>query len=134
MSKTEDRLAQGGGRPTDAAGNGRIDTGAADDHGGTHDEQGLPFAAYVPMGATSRYERPKASINPDRSKSWIKRAAPIVMAHKTQWFAAVLFAFAGLMIQVWIPLLLQNGITDAIVHNTAGLRNHVILILSLIHI
>ena len=50
------------------------------------------------------------------------------MSHKKQWFAALIFAFAGLMVQVWIPLLLQNGITDAIVHNTAGLRNYVILI------
>jgi ATP-binding cassette subfamily B protein len=50
------------------------------------------------------------------------------MSHKKQWFAALIFAFAGLMVQVWVPLLLQNGITDAIAHNTAGLRNHVILI------
>jgi ATP-binding cassette subfamily B protein len=50
------------------------------------------------------------------------------MSHKKQWFAALIFAFAGLMVQVWIPLLLQNGITDAIVRNTGGLRNYVILI------
>jgi ATP-binding cassette subfamily B protein len=91
-------------------------------------EKTLPLAAYVPTGAISRYEKPQAAVDPDESKSWIRRAAPIVMAHKKQWFAAVLFAFAGLMIQVWIPLLLQNGIGDAIVKNTAGLRNYVILI------
>ena len=91
-------------------------------------EKTLPFAAYIPTGAVSRYEKPTATVDPDESKSWIKRAAPIVMAHKKQWFAAVIFAFAGLMIQVWIPLLLQNGIGDAIVKNTSGLRNYVILI------
>ncbi|HEX4161032.1 MAG TPA: ABC transporter ATP-binding protein, partial [Acidimicrobiales bacterium] len=123
MSKTEDRLEESR-TPAPAAGNGRVATDGAV----TTAEKTLPLAAYVPTGAVSRYEKPKASVDPDESKSWIKRAAPIVMAHKKQWFAAVFFAFAGLMIQVWIPLLLQNGIGDALVKNTAGLRNYVILI------
>jgi ATP-binding cassette, subfamily B, bacterial len=129
MSKTEDRLEQ-----TRAAGNGRAGADAAVTHDGaaTTDDtdagRGLPLAAYVPMGAASRYARPKGAIKSDTTKSWISRAAPVVMSHKKQWFAALIFAFAGLMVQVWIPLLLQNGITDAIVHNTAGLRNYVILI------
>ena len=123
MSKTEDRLEQAGAEQGPAAGNGRASDGAV-----ATDEKTLPFAAYVPMGAISRYEKPTATINPDESQSWIRRAAPIVMSHKKQWFAALFFAFAGLLIQVWVPLLLQNSITDALVHNTAGLRNYVILI------
>jgi ATP-binding cassette subfamily B protein len=122
VSKTEDRLEESGAT-TPSAGNGRMVDGAV-----ATAEKTLPLAAYVPTGAISRYEKPQAAVDPDESKSWIRRAAPIVMAHKKQWFAAVLFAFAGLMIQVWIPLLLQNGIGDAIVKNTAGLRNYVILI------
>ncbi len=122
MSKTENRLEESGA-PAPAAGNGRTTDGAV-----ATAERALPLAAYVPTGAVSRYERPKATVDPDESKSWIRRAAPIVMSHKKQWFAAVIFAFAGLMIQVWIPLLLQNGIGDAIAKNTAGLRNYVILI------
>jgi len=122
VSKTEDRLAESG-TPTPAAGNGSAADGAV-----ATAEKTLPLAAYIPTGAVSRYERPKASVDTDESKSWIRRAAPIVLSHKKQWFTAVFFAFAGLMIQVWIPLLLQNGIGDAIVKNTAGLRNYVILI------
>jgi ATP-binding cassette subfamily B protein len=123
MSKTEDRLDEAAAEQGPAAGNGRTAPEAADTP-----EKELPLAAYVPMGATSRYAKPKGAIKPDTTKSWISRAAPIVMSHKKQWFAALIFAFAGLMVQVWVPLLLQNGITDAILHNTAGLRNHVILI------
>jgi ATP-binding cassette subfamily B protein len=123
MSKTEDRLQQTWAEHGPAAGNGRAAGEAADTP-----EKELPLAAYVPMGAVSRYEKPKAAIKSDTTKSWISRAAPIVMSHKKQWFAALIFAFAGLMVQVWVPLLLQNGITDAIAHNTVGLRNHVILI------
>jgi ATP-binding cassette subfamily B protein len=123
MSKTEDRLERAGAEQGPAAGNGR----AAEEAVATS-EKALPFASYVPMGAISRYAKPEGAIKPDTTKGWISRAAPIVMSHKKQWFAALIFAFAGLMVQVWVPLLLQNGITDAIVHNTAGLRNYVILI------
>ena len=122
MSKTEDRLDETVA-PAPAADNGQIG-----DAGVATGEKQLPFAAYVPMGAVSRYEKPTATINPDTTQSWIKRAAPIVMSHKKQWFAALIFAFAGLLIQVWIPLLLQNGITDALLKNTGALRNYVILI------
>ena len=122
MSKTEDRLEESGA-PAPTGGNGHVPDGAV-----ATAEEALPFAAYIPMGAVSRYEKPKATIDPDVTKSWIRRAAPIVMSHKKQWFAALIFAFAGLMIQVWIPLLLQNGITDALVHNTGGLRDYVIFI------
>ena len=127
MSKTEDRL-EAAAQKAKAAANGGRGTEPVGDRSGILDGHGLPLAAYVPMGANSRYERPKATINPDRSLSWIKRAAPIVMAHKKQWFAAVLFAFAGLMVQVWIPLLLQNGITATISHHTSALRGYVVLI------
>jgi ATP-binding cassette subfamily B protein len=122
VSKTEDRL-EAGAEESPAATNGQATQEAADTP-----EKELPLAAYVPMGAMSRYAKPTGAIKPDTTKSWISRAAPVVMSHKKQWFAALIFAFAGLMVQVWVPLLLQNGITDAIAHNTAGLRNHVILI------
>ena len=138
---TTDKLDRTG-EPAGAGGNGTPTNGAHGSNGANApgangsaapgtvvgDGSETPFAAYVPMGALSRYEKPTATINPDVSESWIKRAAPIVMSHKKQWFAAVIFAFVGLMIQVWVPLLLQNGIADAIAHNTAGLRNHVIFI------
>jgi ATP-binding cassette, subfamily B, bacterial len=88
----------------------------------------LPLAAYVPMGATSRYTKPKATIDPDRTKSWIKRATPIVMAHKLEWFSALIFSFLGLIIQVWIPKILQEGITNALINKTQPLHNYVELI------
>jgi ATP-binding cassette, subfamily B, bacterial len=142
MSKTEDQLhgaesrdpardGRADARPAGAKGSDTNGSGANGSTPGSTSADGaheVPFAAYVPMGALSRYEKPTASIDPDVSLGWIKRAAPIVMSHKKQWFAALIFAFAGLMIQVWVPLLLQNGITDALVHNTAGLRGYVILI------
>ena len=128
MSKTEDRLEQAQAARSGPRAHAAVTDGAATTADGRDAAATLPLAAYVPMGAVSRYERPKAAIKSDKTKSWISRAAPVVMSHKKQWFAALIFAFAGLMVQVWIPLLLQNGITDAIEHNTAGLRTYVIFI------
>ena len=80
------------------------------------------------MGATSRYTAPKATVDPDRSKSWIGRAKPIVMAHKVQFFSALIFSFLGLIIQVWIPKILQEGITNALINKTQPLHGYVELI------
>ncbi len=99
----------------------RVDAAA----GRSGQAQGLPLAAYVPMGATSRYAAPKATVNPDRSKSWLQRAAPVVMAHRVQFFTALIFSFLGLVIQVWIPLILQNGITNALILRTHPLHTYV---------
>jgi ATP-binding cassette subfamily B protein len=126
MSKTEDRLGQG--HATEAAGNGRV----ADEAAGTQETtRELPFASYVPMGVTSRYKAPKRTVNPDRSKGWIRRAAPIVMAHKVSWYSALIFSFVGLVIQVWIPKILQNGITNALILRTHPLHTYVIEIVIL---
>ncbi len=122
MSKTEDRLEESG-VPTQAAGNGRVTDEAV-----ATPEKTLPFAAYVPMGALSHYEKPKSTIDPDREKGWIKRATPIVMAHKVQWFSALIFSFLGLIIQVWIPKILQNGITNSLINRTQPLHGYVELI------
>ena len=71
MSKTEDRLEQADPDPH-----------ASDAEALGDAAKRLPLAAYVPMGVTSRYAPPKATVDPDRSKKWIKRALPILMAHK----------------------------------------------------
>ena len=129
MSTTEDRV-EGAAAETPTADHGRRAPGAADTQEterGT-DPRRLPLAAYVPMGVTSRYEAPKATVDPDRSKGWIKRARPIVMAHKVQFFSALIFSFLGLIIQVWIPKILQNGITNSLINRTQPLHNYVELL------
>ena len=116
MSKTEDRL-------DDVLANGSVATEST-----TNPTVGLPLASYVPMGALSRYSPPKATVDPDRSKTWIKRAAPIVWAHKVQFISAMSFSFLGLIIQVWIPKILQEAITNALILHTASLHSYIWLI------
>jgi ATP-binding cassette subfamily B protein len=74
-----------------------------------------PLASYVPMGLTSSYMRPKATVDPDRSKSWLRRARPVVAAHKRYFLTALIGSFTGLVLQVLIPRILQDGIANSLV-------------------
>jgi ATP-binding cassette, subfamily B, bacterial len=76
--------------------------------------RGLPLAAYVPMGVTEEYKAPKATINPDTSKTWLKRAFPIVKAHKFYFLVALILSFVGLLLQVAIPQLLNDALTNSL--------------------
>ncbi|GAA2539382.1 hypothetical protein GCM10010435_03370 [Winogradskya consettensis] len=68
---------------------------------------------------------PKASIDPDTRKTWLRRALPLVKAHRVVLAASLLLSFAGLVVQVQIPNLLRIGIDKAIVDRTAQLSTYV---------
>ena len=108
MSTTEDQVAGSAAddsRPAiDGALDGAVRTAVPN----------LPLATYVPMGLTSDYKAPRATVDPDKSKTWLKRACPIVMAHKGFFASALILSFVGLVIQVQIPQLLQNAIDNSL--------------------
>ena len=80
---------------------------------------------FVPVAVTSRYRPPKATIDPDRSKSWLKRALPIMKAHRGTFITALVLSFVGLVLQVLIPDLLTKAITNSLEHQTAPLHFYV---------
>jgi ATP-binding cassette subfamily B protein len=86
-----------------------------------------PTAAtrFVPVAEQPRYSAPRASVDPDRSKSWLRRALPIMVAHKGIFVTALVLSFAGLILQVQIPELLNKAITDSIVRHTVPLHFYV---------
>jgi ATP-binding cassette subfamily B protein len=59
----------------------------------------------------ARYAAPKAAIDADRQKTWLRRALPIVMAHKVMFATSLVASFVGLVLQVQIPNIIG---TDAI--------------------
>jgi ATP-binding cassette subfamily B protein len=107
MSTTEDQVAA-------AADDNRRDADGAPDGTTRTAARTLPLAAYVPMGLTSDYKAPRATVDPDRTKSWLKRAWPIVKAHKGVFFTSLIMSFVGLVIQVQIPKLLQDAIDNSL--------------------
>jgi ATP-binding cassette subfamily B protein len=91
-----------------------------------------PLAVYVPMGVTSDYKPPKASVDPDTSKSWIKRAYPIVASHKGHFLVALILSFVGLVLQLQIPQLLSDAIDNSLgPHHTVPLHFYVYWVLVL---
>jgi ATP-binding cassette, subfamily B, bacterial len=81
--------------------------------------------SYVPTGNSSPYDPPRAWIDPDPSKTWLQRAMPIVMARKATLFSALGLSFVSLMLQVQIPNLLNNAVSNSLQHHTTPLSHYV---------
>jgi len=81
--------------------------------------------AFVPIGEEARNEAPPAGIDPDRSLSWLRRAMPIMSAHKGIFLTSLILSFVGLIFQVMIPNLLNLAITNSIQAHTVALSHYV---------
>lgn len=74
---------------------------------------------------------PAAGIDPDSSKSWLRRALPLVRAHKGMLLTSLGLSLVGLLVQVQIPDMVRRGIDDAIVKRDADLTTFVWVIAGL---
>jgi ATP-binding cassette subfamily B protein len=71
---------------------------------------------------------PRAGIDPDPSKTWLRRAWPIVRAHRVLLITSLTLSFIGLIVQVQIPDLIRIGIDRALIERTEDLTRYVWLI------
>ena len=62
---------------------------------------------FVPITEVARNEAPRATIDPDKSLSWLRRVRPIMGAHKGIFITSLVASFIGLVLQVQIPFLLN---------------------------
>ncbi len=74
------------------------------------------------------YAPPKATIDADVSKSWLRRALPVVLAHRWLLLTSLALSLIGLLVQVQIPNLVRVGIDDALVARTASLAKYAWLV------
>jgi ATP-binding cassette subfamily B protein len=74
---------------------------------------------------------PKASIHPDARKTWLRRALPLVKAHRGLLISSLVLSFAGLIVQVQIPNLVRIGIDKAITTHLDPLARYIWLIIAL---
>jgi len=86
---------------------------------------------FVPSGIESRYRPPRAWIDPDKSKSWLGRARPIVLSHKRTLVTALGLSFVALLLQVQIPNLLNKAVTNSLERNTVPLSHYTWLVFGL---
>jgi len=69
---------------------------------------------FEPIAETSPYSPPRATIDPDPSKSWLGRAWPVIKTHKGIWSLSLVMSFVALFSQVQIPRYIGNAITDSL--------------------
>ena len=86
---------------------------------------------FTPAGPEARYRPPRATIDPDRSLTWIRRARPVVLAHKRTLLTALILSFTALVLQVQIPNLLSQAVTNSLQRRTVPLSHYVVLVLAL---
>jgi ATP-binding cassette subfamily B protein len=98
---------------------------------GTFDTREGPENRFVPSGTPSRYAAPDATIDPDKSKKWLRRAYPVMRAHKGMFLTALICSFIGLVIQVQIPQLLGNAINNSIQTHKVPLSHYTWWVLGL---
>ncbi|GAA2684605.1 ABC transporter ATP-binding protein [Actinoplanes palleronii] len=80
---------------------------------------------------TAPRRAPSAGIHPDPSKSWLRRAWPLLRAHRLMLITSLALSFVGLIVQVQIPNLIRIGIDRALVAHTEPLATYVWLIAAL---
>jgi len=90
-----------------------------------------PASPFVPMAETARNEAPRATIDPDKTKSWLRRALPVMRAHQGIFVTSLVLSFLGLVLMVLIPDLLNKAITNSIQHHTVPLSHYVWWIVAL---
>jgi ATP-binding cassette subfamily B protein len=98
-------------------------TGPAPDEGPEH--------AFVPQPGPSHYGPPRATINPDTSLPWLRRALPILLSHRGMFFTALGASFVGLVLQVYIPQLLSNAIDGPLTTHHGSIEPYVVAVLVL---
>jgi ATP-binding cassette subfamily B protein len=76
------------------------------------------------MATTARYRAPAATIDTDRTKTWLRRALPIVLSHKRIFITSLVMSFVALVLQVQIPKLLQDAIDNSLVARTVPLSHY----------
>ncbi len=89
------------------------DTEPINDAVGRHD--------FEPLNVTLRSHEPRANIDPDRSKKWIRRCLPILLAHKLLFISSMLGALVALGSQIVMPRIMGAAIDHALTKKTVGI-------------
>lgn len=79
----------------------------------------------VPPEPASRHSAPRGSICPDRSRSWLRRAMPLVLSHKGLFTAALGTALLSLVLSLRLPKVLNDAVDQALVAQREPLSHFV---------
>ena len=104
--------------------------------------QDLGAREFEPVVEVSLFEAPRATIDPDATKSWLKRSWPVVRAHRFFWVSSLVMSFIALLTQVQIPRIIGQAINQALpassktasptVHHLVSLSHFAVILIVLI--
>jgi ATP-binding cassette subfamily B protein len=86
---------------------------------------------WEPVGVVPRYDPPRATIDPDRTKGWLRRVQPIVLARKWLLGSSIALALVALFVQIAIPAVTARAIDDALVARSEPLLPYVLALVGL---
>jgi ATP-binding cassette, subfamily B, bacterial len=69
--------------------------------------------SHYPLGVASRYQRPKGHLDPDTTKTWLRRVLPILKGHKAAFLTFIALSFSSSVFQILAPNVI-NRATNAI--------------------
>ena len=73
-----------------------------------------PASSFEPVAETPRYPPPAASVSPDKSKTWLRRLGPVVVAHPGVLAFSVGASIVSMLTSVAAPAVLGFAINDAL--------------------
>lgn len=93
----------------------------------------LRTAAPAPAPAPATEAPPAVGIHPDRSRSWLRRAAPLLLRHRRLLASALFSALVSTVLVMRVPYVLDDAVTRALVARDTPLAPFVqeLLLLSL---
>ena len=68
---------------------------------------------FQPVHFVSGYTQPKANIDPNKKKGWVKRLYPIVRSHPLTVAAGIIFGLISVVSQAFVPYVIRWGIDAA---------------------
>lgn len=100
-----------------------------------------PLAAYFaddpikpefePIGVVPRYKPPRVEINPDKTKSWVRRILPIFRNHKLLVIGSLSIATLATLLQFALPAIMASAVDNALLARTRSLMIYVYLLAGL---
>jgi ATP-binding cassette subfamily B protein len=82
-------------------------------------------------GVFSAYEGPRKQILRDQSLPWWRRVLPVIASHRLTFLVAIGLSFISLILQTFIPYLLDTAIQKGLLHSSHTLHHYVVLILAI---
>ncbi|MCX6512196.1 MAG: ABC transporter ATP-binding protein [Actinobacteria bacterium] len=87
--------------------------------------------AFSPLGLKALVPGPQGHIDPDSSRSWLRRIFPLLRTHRVTFITSIALSFLGLILQVQIPQLMSQAINHSLVVHDVPLSHYVWWILGL---